>query len=185
MNFSKKMKQAKSKLFKLFGVKYSYHKNSTIEDLKIKFHQDTNKNLFKFNILRNMIIDMNNDILQKKYIIQWRFMLHGNSYFPNIDNPKTFNEKIQWMNLYYHNPKITECTDKVSFKEYLRREIGEEYIIPTYGVYDNASQINLAELPEEFVLKSNWGGGTANKLLYTIKTVNYQMKECYLLQIHG
>jgi len=90
---------------------------------------------------------------KKKYIEQQFQTTVG--YFPNIDHPQTFNEKIQWLKLYYHNPLLTKCADKYLVREYIIEKIGEEYLVPLLGVYDNENQINFDKLPNKFVLKLN------------------------------
>lgn len=74
--------------------------------------------------------------------------------FPlNLDNPITFSEKIQWLKLHDHNPLYSILVDKVAVKDYVRNILGEEYIIPTLGVYDRPEDIDWNELPDQFVLK--------------------------------
>lgn len=78
----------------------------------------------------------------------------------NLDNPQTFNEKLQWLKLYYRNPILTTMVDKVEVKKYVADKIGEEYLIPTLGVWNSFDEINIKELPNQFVLKTNhdYGG---------------------------
>ncbi len=71
----------------------------------------------------------------------------------NLKNPQTFNEKIQWLKLYDRNPEYTVLVDKVAVKDYVAGVIGEEYIIPTLGVYASFDEIDFDLLPEQFVLK--------------------------------
>ena len=77
----------------------------------------------------------------------------------NLENPRTFNEKLQWLKLYYHNPLMTKCADKYLAREYIKEKIGEEYLIPLIGVWDKVEDIDFNSLPEQFVLKVNWGSG--------------------------
>ena len=77
----------------------------------------------------------------------------------NLDNPQTFNEKIQWLKLYNHDPLITKCADKYLAREYIKEKVGEEYLIPLLGVWDKAEDIDFDLLPNKFVLKVNWGWG--------------------------
>ena len=70
-----------------------------------------------------------------------------------LDNPKTYNEKIQWLKLHDHNPKYTQMVDKIDAKNYVARIIGEDHIIPTIGVYDCVEDIDFESLPNQFVLK--------------------------------
>lgn len=80
-------------------------------------------------------------------------------YALNLDHPKTLSEKIQWLKLYYHNPLLTLCADKVKVRGYVAKKIGEEYLTPVYGVYKNTSEIDISQLPRSFVLKPNHGSG--------------------------
>ncbi len=77
----------------------------------------------------------------------------------DLDNPKTFNEKLQWLKLYNRKPEYTTMVDKYEAKKYVADIIGEEYIIPTYGVWDNFDDIDFDKLPEQFVLKCTHDSG--------------------------
>ena len=65
----------------------------------------------------------------------------------NLKNPQTFNEKLQWLKLYNRKPIYTEMVDKYEAKKYVSELIGEEYIIPTLGVWDNFDDIDFAQYP--------------------------------------
>lgn len=78
----------------------------------------------------------------------------------NLKNPETFNEKLQWLKLYNRKPEYTIMVDKVKAKEYVASKIGEEYIIPTLGVWEDPDDIDFKALPEQFVLKCNHNSGT-------------------------
>lgn len=71
----------------------------------------------------------------------------------NFKDPKTFNEKINWLKLNDHDPLYTKLVDKYEGKEYIKKRIGDEYIIPTLGVYDRFDEIDFEKLPDQFVLK--------------------------------
>lgn len=77
----------------------------------------------------------------------------------NLKNPKTFNEKIQWLKLYDRNPLYTTMVDKYEAKKYVASIIGEEYIIPTLGVWDKFDDIDFDKLPNQFVLKCTHDSG--------------------------
>lgn len=77
----------------------------------------------------------------------------------NLDNPITFNEKLQWLKLYNRKPEYTIMVDKVKAKEYVANIIGEEHIIPTLGVWDDPDDIDFDKLPNQFVLKCNHNSG--------------------------
>lgn len=77
----------------------------------------------------------------------------------NWKNPQTFTEKIQWLKVYNRKPEYTKMVDKFAVKEYVANIIGEEYIIPTLGVWDKPEDIDWDSLPNQFVLKTTHGGG--------------------------
>ena len=77
----------------------------------------------------------------------------------NLDNPQTYNEKLQWIKLYDRRPEYTAMVDKHQVKRYVAEKIGEEYIIPTIGVWNNAHEIDFSELPNQFVLKTTHDSG--------------------------
>ncbi len=78
----------------------------------------------------------------------------------NLEKPRTFNEKLQWLKLYDHNPLYTKMVDKHEAKKYVADIIGEEYIIPTLGIWNHFDEIDLDQLPEQFVLKCNHDSGS-------------------------
>lgn len=80
--------------------------------------------------------------------------------FVDLNKPITYNEKLQWLKLFYHNPEYTNLVDKYSVKEYVAEKIGEKHIIPTLGVYNTPEEINFENLPNQFVLKCNHDSGS-------------------------
>ena len=89
--------------------------------------------------------------------------------FPDLDNPKTFNEKIHWLNLNYQNELITKCCDKYEMKIYIKEKIGSKYAVPVLKVFNSANEINFDELPNKFAIKVNWGDGAEFSELVTDK----------------
>ena len=77
----------------------------------------------------------------------------------NLDSPETFNEKLQWLKLNYRNPLYTRLVDKYEVKQYVAEKIGEEYLIPTLGVYESFDEIDFDKLPDSFVLKCTHDSG--------------------------
>lgn len=75
--------------------------------------------------------------------------------FPDLKNPQTFTEKLQWNKLYNRNPQYTVMADKILAKDYVGKKIGYEYIIPTLKVWDDPAAISLDELPDKFIMKCN------------------------------
>ena len=75
----------------------------------------------------------------------------------DLRNPDTFNEKMQWLKLYDKNPLYETMVDKYQVRKYISEKIGEEYLIPLLGVWDNAADIDFTALPDSFVLKCTHG----------------------------
>ena len=90
--------------------------------------------------------------LRLRYLIAFRKPLH-------LKNPRTFNEKLQWLKLYDRNPEYTRMVDKLEAKKYVAERIGEEYIVPTLGVWDRFEEIDFDALPDQFVLKCTHDSG--------------------------
>lgn len=78
----------------------------------------------------------------------------------NLENPQLFSEKLQWLKLYDRNPLYTQLVDKYRVREYIAEKIGEEYLIPLLGVWDDPDDIDFDALPDQFVLKCNHNSGT-------------------------
>lgn len=77
----------------------------------------------------------------------------------NWKSPKDFNEKLQYLKLYDRKDFYTKLVDKASVKEYVSQMIGDKYIIPTLGVYNNFDEINFNKLPNQFVIKTTHDSG--------------------------
>ena len=76
-----------------------------------------------------------------------------------LENPQTFNEKIQWLKIYDSTPLKTRLADKFLVRDWVKEQIGEQYLIPLLGVWDQFDQIDFDRLPDQFVLKANHGCG--------------------------
>ena len=94
----------------------------------------------------------------KRWFIEQKYA-HTLGSFPDLDHPKTFNEKIHWLNLNYQDERITRCCDKYEMKRYVTEQVGSEYVVPVLKTYDRAADINFSELPGKFAIKVNWGDG--------------------------
>jgi hypothetical protein len=77
----------------------------------------------------------------------------------DLKNPKTFNEKIQWLKLNDKNPTYSSMADKYEVKSFVSDVIGQKYIIPTLGIYNKFSEIDFQNLPAQFVLKCTHDSG--------------------------
>ena len=80
-------------------------------------------------------------------------------YYPNIKQPRSYNEKLHWLKLNYYNPVENICIDKHLAKIYIDKILGEGYTIPLLGVYEDVNDIDFEKLPEKFVIKSPYDGG--------------------------
>lgn len=110
----------------------------------------------------------------------------------DLENPKSFSEMIQWIKLYYRNPVMSQCADKVLFKDFIREKLGEGYTAKTYEVWERAEEVNLQSIPEQCAIKSNCCSDGVNILLVTdkskidIKQVEKDIKENWFnrLKLH-
>lgn len=88
---------------------------------------------------------------------EWYFQKTGKHL--NLENPQTYNEKIQWMKLYDSTQQKADLADKFKVRDYVKEKLGEEYLIPLLGVWDTPEEIPFESLPNQFVLKTNHGSG--------------------------
>lgn len=113
------------------------------------------------------LLEMNNRFVNEKFkcilddeeYISRQFEYHF-GHRPNLETPRTFNEKIQWLKLHDRNPQYTQLVDKYEVKKYISDKIGEGYVIPTLGIYNSFDEINFEQLPEQFVLKCTHDSGS-------------------------
>lgn len=77
----------------------------------------------------------------------------------NLENPKTFSEKLQWLKLNYRNPIQIIMVDKYEAKHFIAKQVGEQYVIPTLAVWDSVEDIDIDALPNQFVLKTTHDSG--------------------------
>jgi hypothetical protein len=78
----------------------------------------------------------------------------------DLKNPKTFNEKLQWLKINDRRPEYINMVDKYAAKEFAARIIGDEYIIPTLGVWNHFDDIDFSNLPNQFALKCTHDSGS-------------------------
>lgn len=77
----------------------------------------------------------------------------------DLNNPQTYNEKLQWLKLYDRKPEYTKLVDKYEVKKFVVDRIGNKHVIPTLGVWDSFEQIDFDSLPKQFVLKCTHDSG--------------------------
>lgn len=88
---------------------------------------------------------------------KWFYYVSGKKL--DLQHPKTFNEKIQWLKIYDNIPLKTKLSDKYLVCDWVENKIGEKYLIPLLGVWDQYDDIDFSMLPSRFVLKTNHGSG--------------------------
>ncbi|WP_311516625.1 ATP-grasp fold amidoligase family protein [uncultured Anaerococcus sp.] len=98
-----------------------------------------------------------------------------------IEDPKTFNEKLQWLKLYDRKPEYTVMVDKYKVRDYIAEKIGDKYLIPLLGVWDDPDDIDFDLLPNQFVLKCNHNSGgifiCKNKNNFDVVKVKKELKK--------
>ncbi len=77
----------------------------------------------------------------------------------DLKNPKTFNEKLQWLKLHNRDDRFTTMVDKENVKKYVAERIGNEYVIDSLGVWNSFDEIDFEKLPNQFVLKCTHDSG--------------------------
>lgn len=109
-------------------------------------------------VLSYNFVNVLEPLVSDKLFLKLQFKIQV-GYWPNLNHPKTFNEKIQWLKLNDVRPEYTQMVDKATAKDYVSSIIGDKYIIPTLGIWDNVESINWDILPNKFVLKSTSDSG--------------------------
>ncbi len=140
--------------------------NRFLSDKEIRFAYLTQMGFF------NKMSDK--DFLQKKYQ-----MIFGKEL--NLENPCTFNEKLNWLKVYDQEDRYTKLADKILVKKFVEEKIGGEYVIPLYKEYQKPEDISLEELPDQFVLKCNHDSGGAficrDKSKFDLASVQKRLKK--------
>lgn len=96
--------------------------------------------------------------LPDKTYLSWIYRLECGHRL-NLDKPERYNEKLQWLKLYYRNPLWTLMVDKYRVKELVSERVGSECVVPCLGVWEKADDIEWDNLPNQFVLKTNHDSG--------------------------
>lgn len=102
--------------------------------------------------LKGLLMHCSPLIKNDKLYLEWLWYLKFGRKL-DLKNPQTFNEKLQWLKLYSREPIFTTMVDKYASKGYVAGIIGDEHIIPTFGVWDKPEDIDWDALPQQFVLK--------------------------------
>lgn len=111
-----------------------------------------------FNRKKKVEIDWSNIKLYKKNLKQQYYNVFGKKL--NLKHPKTISEKMFWLRMYDNTKEKTMLSDKILVRDWIKTKIGEEYLVPLYGVYNSFDEIDFSKLPLSFVIKTNNGCGT-------------------------
>lgn len=93
-----------------------------------------------------------------KIIILFDYLLYFGK-FPDLKNPTTFDEKIQWLKLYGDLEDLHKFVDKYEVRSYVEKTVGADHLVPLHGIFDNPEKIDFNELPDRYVLKMSHGSG--------------------------
>lgn len=130
-------------------------------------------------------LGMYDNLSDEDYIKKMYYSYFGREI--DLNNPKTFNEKLQWLKLNDRNSEYASIVDKYEIKKLILEQIGEKYVVPTYGVWDSFEEINFNLLPNRFVLKTTHDSGGVvickNKKSFDLKKakriLNHSLKNNY------
>ncbi len=150
----------------------------------LKFFTDSKVRFYVF-----QTIGIYNRLSDKDYLLLvWK---HKMNYPISLSDPKTFNEKTQWLKLRDHNPKYVDMVDKYEVKKYISKRFGSDFVIPTLASWDNPDDIEFDKLPEKYVLKCNHNSGRGMYICQdnrfvdkrkVIKELKKGMKQDYYLE---
>ena len=148
-------------IYKTFKKKY--YKIKTNNLLKIKWKEDKIECKNLSNIHKRIYFD----------IFKHHYKSTGS--FPNIVNPKSYNDKIAWLMIFDQNKLMPQCTDKILVRDFVKSRLGDEYLTNLYGTYESFNDINFDLLPNSFVVKTNHDSGTVfiikDKSIINIKKI--------------
>lgn len=129
--------------------------------------------------IRGKLIEFVAPILSDRIFIKLMFY-HRVGYWCNLKNPQTFCEKIQWLKLNNKRTDFTKLVDKVDSKRFVESIVGNEYIIPTLGVWDHFDDIDFSKLPDGFIIKcahdSSKGVVVKDKSLINVVSLKKRME---------
>ena len=114
-----------------------------------------------------------------KYIGKMKAFCKAQGVNIDLDNPKTIQDKLAWLNIYDEDRLKTRCADKIKLHEYCKEVLGEDICVPIIKIYNSANDVNFDELPNKFVLKCNHGSGmnviVSNKKRFDEKNAKRQL----------
>ena len=170
-------------------IKPKPHKVSKNSSKKIKSNFECNCKIcikiFYFLIIILIIRKLNknyNDMIAKRYEYRYKKILENNRTY-NESNLITLEDKLNWLTIHDSTSLKGKCADKIMLHKYSKYILGKDYCNKIIKIYDNTSQINLSELPQQFVFKANHGSSfnyivyNKTKLLSYFKVLKHQMNK--------
>lgn len=127
-----------------------------------------------FRPLRDRYYWRTSDSQKEEILKKWYLRMCGSEL--DLENPVSFNEKMQWLKLYDSTALKTLLADKYLAREYVGDKIGHEHLIPILGVWDNFDEIDFAKMPNQFALKANHGSGW-NSIIQDKAAMNYMAEK--------
>ena len=153
-NANKQIKTQSEQIQAQQEILNKYQEQTKLELNRLK--QDYNQKIYSKNA--KLVYKLHKYLPEEKRpeaLKDWYFEATGDVL--DLENPQSFNEKIQWLKLYDSTPEKTRLADKYLVRDWVKEKIGEEYLIPLLGVYNNFDEIDFGKLPNQFVLKCNHG----------------------------
>ncbi|QXP52442.1 ATP-grasp fold amidoligase family protein [Cellulophaga sp. HaHa_2_1] len=119
-----------------------------------EYYKTPEYNLFN-RIIRSFYNFYRYTLLSDEKYVKKRF-LKAHGFELDLENPKTLNEKINWLKLNDRRPLHTELADKFRVREYIKKNIGEEYLVPLLFSTNKVEDIRPENLPDApFIIKAN------------------------------
>ena len=182
----KKNNNKRKKLFNIFHKyknesselkRYQKSQRSNTNKTKnnIEFNYKTCLKIFYYLIIIFIMIKVNNiykEKIEKRYEYRNKIILENNRTY-NESNLITFEDKLNWLTIHDSTLLKAKCADKVTLRKYSKYILGKDYCNKILKVYDNVNQINLSELPEQFVFKTNHGS-SFNFFVYNKTKLNFK-----------
>lgn len=104
-------------------------------------------------VFANVVLNHISPIFPTKFYLQLKYWVNNGKWL-DLDNPQTFNEKLNWLKIHNHNPKLTIMADKYAVKEFVSKIIDSKYVVPCYGIWNNFEAIDFDNLKTPCVIKT-------------------------------
>ena len=128
----------------------------------------------------NRITTYSRPFLSDEAYLKFKFK-HRVGYPLHLDDPKTYNEKLQWLKLNDIHPEYQDMVDKATAKDYVISIVGNKYVIPTLGIWDSVDDIEWEKLPNQFVVKAT---GDSGGVVVCKDKKTFEREPMYMKRIH-